>query len=62
MSGLAPYIDKDHINFYKLSTKIIVSLVVLFACGVVVFFSEASENDKRLAAGFLGTTIGYWIK
>lgn len=62
MSRLAPYIDKNHINFYKLSIKIIVSLVVLFGCGMVVFFSDASENDKRLAAGFLGTTIGYWIR
>lgn len=63
MSGLAAYIDKDHRDAYKLFVKILVSLTVIFGCGWVVFFSSTStENDKRLAAGFLGSAIGYWIK
>lgn len=62
MSKFKPYIDTQHVNFYKFSVKVIFSLVILVGGTYVACSSTIDDSTKKAAIGFIGAVIGYWIK
>jgi uncharacterized membrane protein len=39
-----------------------VSIAILAVCLPILFSQNYSDKTKELAAGFIGTVIGYWLR
>lgn len=47
---------------FRVAMQSVVSLAILGVCLPILFSRNSSEKTQQLAAGLIGTVVGYWLR